>query len=120
MIGIFKIEEVSKFIDNYLGRLSETGYVSEGTSRKMLLYFFLLDFADTLFPFITEADYDKINKVLSCVFNGKNCLFPYPAIAPEYRTTVGLPVYMASVLLRATEINKDPRKTELDSLRTVI
>ena len=119
MISIFKSDEVAKFIDNYLGKLSETGYVSEGTSRKMMLYFFLLDFADTLFPFCTESDYDKINKILSCLFNGRNCLFPYPMLQNEYKTTIGLPIYMSSVRLRGTEIHRDPRQTEGDDLRTV-
>lgn len=119
MYRMFKKDEALSTIENYFTALTETGHVTEGVSRKLLLYMFLLDFMDTLFVYCTEADYDKINRVLSCIFNGRNCLLPYKLFY-RYRTTtkIGLPVYMSTVKFRATEVDEETRTTENEQVRT--
>lgn len=106
-------------LDRYFSTLEETGYLSNGTTCRFLLYLFLLQFTDAVFTFMTEKDYIQVRSLLEEIFSGGDCLLPYP-IACQYRSVLGsnYPIYRG---LRKENNNNDDnlRKTEKQDLRRV-
>ena len=66
------------YVKNYFSTLKETGYVSPSSVSRYLVYLFLIDFVDTLYPYITYEDYMEIDKLLGSIFGTGGCLLPYP------------------------------------------
>lgn len=58
--------------------LSSMGYVRGKYVRKLNVYMFLIDLVEYMNPYITEADYKKIEKALACLFTDGGCLLKYP------------------------------------------
>lgn len=78
-------------LDGYFNLLSEAGYARRGNVNKFLVYMFLLDFVDVMYPFLTDGDYNKIDALLRKLMNGNSCLLPYDLYC-KYKTHTEYPI----------------------------
>ncbi len=115
MERLIDAKKANGYVKNYFSYLTETGYVSPGITKRFLLYFFLIDFVETLYPYFTEKDYQEIEKLMLSLFGSGGCLLPYPVFCAN--GVAGMPYYMGSVKLRSTEQTSILRTTEDDNLR---
>ena len=106
-------------LDKYFDALSEMGYVKTSTTSRMLLYMFLIDFVDSVFPFLTEKDYMKIRNLLARIYSGGDCLLPYP-LHCAHKITLGKSYPMGSNYRRINNDGEDIlRKTDYKKLRRI-
>lgn len=119
MIQLISKTKAEGFLVNYVDLLTQTGYVRPGMVRKLLLYTFLLDFVEYMHAFIDEKDYGLIEKLLSKLFAGGNCLLPYPVFCTRC-ATLGSTDYMTDNVSRITEVlnGEDDRISEESIIRT--
>lgn len=87
------------------------------TVFRLLLYCFLLDFIDTMPEQMTDEDYEKMGKVMVCIFSGAGCLLPYKAYK-ERHLQIGSAGYIGSFKLRRTT-EDIARKTETNIYRAI-
>ena len=116
MVQIIEENKAIDLIKRYFASLQETGYVSQGTMSKMVLYFFLLDFIDCIYPYLTEEDYRQINELMLTLFSGGGCLLPYPVFTNRC-ATLGKPYTLNTPSIRAIEITDNLRSTEDENMR---
>lgn len=88
-------------LKKYFSALSNFGYVKHTIVRRYLLWLFLVDFVEQVYLYLTNEDYNKINKALICLFSSGSCLMPY--MTDRANVTFGEPIYMGRMTLRATE-----------------
>lgn len=108
----------SEQLEKYMSRLAETGEVGKGTSRRYMIYLFLVDFVDTFYGHLTSKKYELINKIVASLFDGSNCLLQW-RIFEQQRVHIGSPYYEGTGTVRLTEDSKMVRKAENDIPRIV-
>ena len=106
-------------LDRYFSALAETGYVKSSTLCRFLLYLFLIDFTDCVYPYMTEEDYAKVRRLLSHIFSGGDCLLPYPMDCDKSAVLGGI----ATRAKRVRKINNTGedvlRKTDGENMRRI-
>lgn len=108
-------ESTEKFLRGYFDELSRKGYVKKDLVRRFIVWLFLVDFVERVYKLLTSDDYNKINDMMICLFNGMNCLLPYD----QNRTHFNISDTVLQIFnLRATE-DAMLRKTELDTIRII-
>lgn len=118
MVEVLEHKKAIGYLKNYFDQLAKFGYVKKGTTSRYMLYLFLVDFVDSLYRFFTEEDYCNVEKALSALFSGGDCLLSYPAFCSA-RAKLGKPQYTGAGSIRITETGNHPRTTEDDNLRGV-
>lgn len=116
MIRQLEKDNALEHISDLFKMLSVTGYVKRPAITRMLVYSFLIDFIDVMYPYITDADYKEIECVLSKIFGQGCCLMPYDSYKNRQKGLVasayGLPYYTGRTYrIKYTE-NSNPRVTE--------
>lgn len=104
------LNDIQSSIKKYFDSLTYFGYKSPGEVNKLLAYIFLGDLlTGFLRYYITEEDYQDIQKALSCLY-GSSCLIPYP----EFINDDGLFEHLNDSSLAVVRIseNTDIRYTE--------
>lgn len=86
MIQVVSEKKALKVLDGYYELLSKTGYVPHKTLKYLMIYMFLLDFVEYLHEYITEDDYQIIERLLVKLFANGGCLFPYPVFCTRRAT----------------------------------
>lgn len=114
MVEVLEHKEVLSYLDRYYDYLEKSGYVKEKITDSYLLYLFLVDFVDLLYPYITDGDYAEIEQLLVEQFSAGYCMLPYPRFCTQC-VTVGDPT-MTQVHLRRSE-TEGLRQTENEKLR---
>lgn len=99
-------------LDRYFGILSERGYVKNSTVSRFLLYLFLIDFTECVFPFLTDEDYQKIRNLLARIFSGGDCLLPYP-YGCDKELKLGMPYPFTKSLGNVNDSNLSETEEEL-------
>lgn len=89
-------------LKNYFNVLQEVGYIEHMTMGKIMAYLFLIDWLNDIASFVTEEDYNCINKAIKTLFANGDCLFPYP-IFSLVRTVMGSADYEGELSPRITE-----------------
>lgn len=118
MIEVLEHKKAAKYAERYFDKLTKTGYVKRSTMRNYLRYMFFIDFIDYMYPFITDAAYDDITRVLQRLFSNGDCLLTYPMFC-QRRSILGLPIYLGSAKLRSIQDESNIRITENSNLRGV-
>ena len=104
-------------MSSYFNTLSQLGYKDYKSVYKLLAYTFIEGLLTGPMRFyITESDYRKIGRALSCLY-GSTCLIPYPQYVNE-DTIFGKLEDLPFILPRITEIGSDIRITEDNEIRT--
>lgn len=116
MVGMIDEEKALKTLDSYYTLLGKTGYVKSGVVKKYLIYLFLLEFVDLSEDYITEEDYNKIDKVLHRLFSHGGCLLPYPVFCAN-RATLGRNWYIGRTRLRITQAREGRSTEDLEHVR---
>ena len=121
MINVIEPKKALEYTNRYFSMLSNTGYVKLPVVKRILLYLWTVDFVQTLYYFMSEKDYKKIEKLMNKVFSFGCCLLPYEAFyagkTQVGRGVIGRAYHMGVFNQRHTE-DSDPRRTEDDKLRT--
>lgn len=102
-------------VSRYFHTLSNLGYKKDKDIDSLIVYLFLEELLyGSMSQFITETDYNIINKALYCLY-GTSCMIPYPDYEKSYYSVV-------RQMLNGYRILEDGmlRMTETDSVRTVI
>ena len=110
MLNIIDAEKATKTMERYFDLLRVTGYVKRPAVIRYLVYAFLADFTDVTFDYMSEADYNKIDRILSKMFSTGCCLMPYPVCTKRY--VFGQSDVMGTPPLRSTEDKEGIRNTE--------
>lgn len=108
----------SEQLEKYMSRLAETGEVSKGTSRRYMIYLFLVDFVNTFYGHLTSKKYELINRIVATLFDGSNCLREW-RIFEQQRAHIGSSYYEGTVAVRLTENDRMVRTAENDIPRIV-
>ena len=97
------MEELDKLLaeslDRYFTVLENLGYVSDVNTNQLLLLQFIQEFLQEYQGYITEAEYTKIESVISCL-SGSTCLIPYKQYTLISEPSWG---YIYTVPVRTTE-----------------
>lgn len=102
-------------VNKYFHTLTVLGYKKDSDVRNLIVYLFIEEFlCGPMSQFITEKDYNTIDKALYCLY-GTSCMISYP----DYKR-----VYTEEIRSMPGEyrISEDGifRMTETDSIRTVV
>lgn len=117
MLDIINRKAAAKYAEKYFDTLSKTGYLKESTTKDYIRYFFLIDFIEHFYDFLSEYDYELIGNLLRGIFSHGDCLLSYPMFC-ERRNIIGLPRYMGKGTFRITE-NKILRSTEENEIEEI-
>jgi len=131
MLSIVDSKPISELVGKYFDRLKNTGSIDKSLTKRFMLYLFLVGFIDTVYVFLSEKDYRKIDALLANVFAGCNCILAYDknvTLTSHYLrlaqdvndVVIGKPWYMGNVLrVRIGEDVEETvyRFTESDNLR---
>lgn len=117
MNGLWNNDVALERLVGYFKHLEDTGYTSQMTVFRLLLYCFLLDFVDTVPELVTDDDYEKIGKIMVCIFSGAGCLLPYKAFKDRH-LQIGSTRYIGSFKLRRTTDDL-ARRTETNIYRAI-
>lgn len=102
-------------VNKYFHTLSNLGYKKDKEVNSLIILLFLEEFlCSSMAQFITEQDYNTIDKALYCLY-GTSCMIPYP----DYKKTYIDVIKSMPDEYRISE-NEILRMTETGSLRTVI
>lgn len=102
-------------VNKYFHTLSNLGYKKDKEVNSLIILLFLEEFlCSPMAQFITEQDYNTIDKALYCLY-GTSCMIPYP----DYKKTYIDVIKSMPDEYRISE-NEILRMTETGSLRTVI
>lgn len=102
-------------VNKYFHTLSNLGYKKDKEVNSLIAYLFLEEFlCGSMSQFITERDYNTIDKALYCLY-GTSCMIPYP----DYERTH---IDVIKSMPDEYRISEDGilRMTETDSVRIVI
>lgn len=107
--------DVLNVLNRYFHTLSVLGYKKDKDVYNLIVYLFLEELlCGSMSQFITEKDYNIIDKALYCLY-GTSCMMPYP----DYKKTYLDVVKSAPDEYRISE-DGILRMSETDSIRTVI
>lgn len=102
-------------INKYFHTLSNLGYKKDSEVNSLIVLLFIEELlCGPMAQFITEQDYNTIDKALYCLY-GTSCMIPYP----DYKKTHIKANKQVPDEYRVLE-NEVLRITEIDSVRTVI
>lgn len=102
-------------INKYFRALSNLGYKKDKEVNNLIVFLFLEELlCGSMAQFITEKDYNTIDKALYCLY-GTSCILPYP----DYKDTHIDVIRSMPKEYRISE-NEVLRSTEIDGVRTVI
>jgi len=74
------LNNVNNSIASYFNALKNFGYKKYSDVNKLLAYIFISEvLTGDMRIYITEEDYNSINKALRCLY-GTSCLIPYPKL----------------------------------------
>lgn len=118
MTEVLDSGKVLSYLSGYFDRLTKAGSVPSSTSVSFLRYLFAVDFVDTMYAFLTEADYVEIESLLAGLFSAGDCLLPYPVLCSR-RVFVGDAEPPRDGRLRITEDCTRFRETEDEKMRGV-
>lgn len=102
-------------VNKYFHTLSNLGYKKDKEVNSLIVFLFLEEFlCGPMSQFITERDYNTIDKALYCLY-GTSCMIPYP----DYKETH---IDVVKSMPDEYRVSEDGilRMTEIDSVRTVI
>lgn len=116
MIEIINSKSAVNYLENYYNALKRMGYVKKPVMYRYLAYAFLVDYVDTLYYFLSEKDYCKIEEAMLSIFRNADCLLTYSNFCLQ-KAKIGNPY--ASVTLRGIETRANLRATETNNLRKV-
>lgn len=108
MHNLFDAHIAVKHLDSYFAVLSEVGYVKKSIIKRYMMYMFLIDFVDSVYPYLSEEDYKTIYTFMNEIFSGSSCLIPYPVFCYR-KMAVGKPTYMGAPSLRKTDLENKLR-----------
>ena len=117
MTNLLESNKALSVLNSLFDELGKSGYVSANTTMRYLRYTFIIDFIDTLYPFLTEEDYYMLQRVIVSLFSAGDCLLPYNTVLCSNKLHIGYPYYMGIRRLRSDE-EKTPRMTQDIELRT--
>ena len=117
MVEVLDGDKVLGYLSGYFEMLANAGSVSPATSMDFVRYLFLVDFVDTMYGFLTEADYTEIEALLSELFSKGHCLLSYPVFCSR-RISIGK-AKLDTGNLRITEDVSELRITEDEKLRGI-
>lgn len=120
MISVIQEKKALDFVSRYYDLLSKTGYSKHGLTRWYLIYLFLVDFYNWIYPYVTDADYKTLDMAMVKLFSGGNCLVPYQVLGTDKLKIgrhVGFAHYTGPSVLRKTQPTAIMRTTESDKLR---
>ena len=86
-------------VNNYFTALSKLGYLSNAKVNQLWLLLFLQEFLENYEWIITEADYNTIDKIITCL-QGSSCLVPY---SKDKLITEPIRNYLLNIPVRETE-----------------
>lgn len=118
MIELFNNNILLGYVDDYYNRLSRVGYVKDKTTLNYVLYLFLVDFVDTMYVYISEDDYKKLEKAISKIFFEHDCLLSYKTFS-SVRAKIAGPYYMGNGNMRIDESDNVPKSGEMKEIRGV-
>ena len=104
-------DDVFASVERYYSTLNNTGYYPDKELFKLLAYIFIEEILyGELSVFVTDKDYNSINKALNCLYG--TCMIPYP----DYLKGID---YKADRLFDEYRYSETDiiRFTELDNLR---
>lgn len=119
MVRLIEKEHALEYACKYFDELARTGYVKGCTMHRMTAYMFIVDFIETLYPFIGESEYKTIGMAMTNLFGKDSCLFPYPVFCIN-KNKLGLPYYMGgNTLRRQMGSGEMLKRLEVEKLRGV-
>ena len=119
MIKLVEKEHALEYACKYFDELTRSGYVNGCTMLRMEAYMFIVDFIETLYPFIGENEYKIIGMAMTKLFSKDSCLFPYPVFCIN-KNKLGLPYFMGGNALRRQMGSGDGlKRLEVEKLRRV-
>lgn len=76
--GVMELaDDVFASVERYYNTLENTGYIPDKVVFKLLAFMFMEEILyGKLSGFITEKDYNSINKALDCLYG--TCMIPFP------------------------------------------
>lgn len=116
MVNALDPRAALQYAKKYFDGLSNSGYVSPALRKDMMKYIFLVDFVETLYPFLTEKDYQHIDMATRKLFDKGGCLFDYTVDCTN-ELTLGSPVYMGTNGLRRAQHRPILRISQDEQLR---
>lgn len=109
------INDVLNSINKYFHSLSNLGYKKDKDVNNLIAYLFIEELlCGPMSQFITDADYNSIDKALYCLY-GTSCMIPYPDYKRTHIDSIR-PVPDEYRILESGIL----RKTETDNVRTVV
>ena len=87
MLGVIDKDKEYEILHGYFDMLSRMGYVKSCAVERLLMWLFIVDFAEMMKVKISEKDYKLINDALISLFSNGCCLMPYSYFAEESLTT---------------------------------
>ena len=102
---------LAQSLNRYFIILQHTGYINDQTTFKLVLLSFIEEFLNKYQGYITEEDYNKISRIVSCMADN-SCLIPYG----EYKKPSPILVnYVYNIPIRISETdfirNTEPEET---------
>ena len=115
-MAILNTSKVREVLKRYFGTLTSTGYVSNGSTRRILAYMFLNEMLNSELSFyLTEKDYNYIARVVRMVAG--DCLIPYDNYCNNKLRQGLYGAHIGSPMLFDTAIYSRMRHTEEDVRR---
>lgn len=107
--------DVLNAVNKYFHTITNLGYKKDKDVNNLIGYIFLEELlCGDMSQFITEKDYNTIDKALYCLY-GTSCTIPYP----DYKKSPTESIQTIPVEYRITE-DGILRITEMDNVRIVI
>lgn len=101
-------------LHRYFTVLEKTGYIKDSDVNKVLFLSFIQEFLDEYNYYITEDDYNTIDKIINCM-SGVSCLIPYKQFK---ELSIPMVNYVYNIPVRITE-DDILKHTESEELRLV-
>ena len=113
-VDVELLNNLYKSLKTYYNTLFNTGYRKYPEVYKLLVYDFITELlTGDLRMYITESDYRKIMKALSCLY-GSSCLISYPSYLTDNSMFGNT---FSDSVVRITEMNNNIRLTEDEEIR---
>lgn len=104
----------SQALERYFKVVEKTGYVNERDTNKLMLLLFLQNIIDNYSYYITEEDYNLINRIIVCLYS-TSCLIPFA----QYQSLIQpIDNYLLNIPIKITELD-DIRHSQRHHLRLV-
>lgn len=102
-------------LNRYFTVLEKTGYINDADTDRIILLSYLQEFLSEYQYYITEEDYNVINRIIQCLA-GQSCLIPYGEFMELSKPLTG---YVYSIPIKITEYSvsksdSDIRHTEIN------